>query len=127
MEGSTYYQVISADAERLEIFNHTLAHLEEQHPVLGMFPFSSVKAQVEAEPHRPFLVDVGGGIGRVLKSILQEAPNGFGAEVVLQDRAEVIDVVDRDGIPDVTLMVHDFFTPQPVKSEWQLDHRTLTG
>lgn len=116
MEGSTYYEVISADPERLEMFNMTLSSQANNMPVLGMFPFSSLKSQVEAEPDRPFIVDVGGGRGAPLMTILSEAPNGFGANVLLQDRPDVLASVPQEDIPGVEKMVHDFFTPQPVKN-----------
>ena len=99
------------------MFNQTVAQTNESTPVLGMFPFSSLKNQVEAEPERPFIVDVGGGTGAVLVSIQEEAPAGFGAQLILQDRPDVLDSIPQDSIPNVTKMVHDFFTPQPIKSE----------
>ena len=117
LEDKTYYEVISADAERLEMFNKTLVQMDKVMPVHGMFPFASLKAQVEAEPHRPFIVDVGGGYGKVLMSIQEEAPAGFGAQMVLQDRPDVIDAIQQESIPNMTKMSHDFFTPQPIKSK----------
>lgn len=99
------------------MFNKTLVQMDETMPILGMYPFSSLKNQVEAEPDRPFIVDVGGGLGRVLMSIQKEAPAGFGAKMILQDRPDVLDAIDPESVPHVTKMEHDFFTPQPVKSE----------
>lgn len=119
MEGKTYYEVISADPERFEMFNQTLVQMDAEMPVRGMFPFGSIKEQVQAEPDRPFIVDVGGGMGKVLNSILEEAPQGFGAECVLQDRADVLASIPQESIPGVKKMEHDFFTPQPVKSRCQ--------
>lgn len=117
MEGKTFYEVISADRKRLEMFNETMSEMIDQQPVLGMFPFSSLKSQVEAEPDRAFMVDVGGGVGRALMSVLDEAPGGFGAPVILQDRPDVIDSIPTNSMPGLTKMAHDMFTPQPVKSE----------
>lgn len=116
LEGLSYYQVISHDPTRLEMFNQGLGQVEKSLPILGAFPFSSMKEEVEAEPDRPFIVDVGGGIGRVLMRIQDEAPNGFGAEMILQDRKDVLDSIPDETIPGITKMEHDFFTPQPVKS-----------
>lgn len=93
-----------------------MTHLEANVPTLGMFPFSTMKTQVEAEPNRPFIVDVGGGNGHVLMLIQREAPNGFGAEMVLQDLPHVIDSIDQESISGLTKMVHNFNTPQPIKS-----------
>lgn len=91
--------------------------MNDEMPVLGMFPFASMKGRVEAEPDRAFVVDVGGGYGKPVTSVMQEASNGFGAECILQDRPDVLDDIGQDRIPGVTKMVHDFFKPQPVKSE----------
>ena len=112
----TYYQVISDTPERFEMFNESLAMMDAELPILGMFPFKSLKQQVEAEPDRPFIVDIGGGIGRVLMSIQQEAPAGFGAEIILQDRPDVLASIKQEDIPNITKMEHDFFAPQPVKN-----------
>ncbi|GAB7365133.1 hypothetical protein MBLNU230_g6222t1 [Neophaeotheca triangularis] len=116
LEGKTYYEVISADPERFEAFNQTLVQMDSEMPVRGMFPFDSMKAQVEAEPERPFIVDIGAGMGKVLMSIMEEAPGGFGAECILQDRPDVLAAIPDESIPGVKKMEHDFFTPQPVKN-----------
>lgn len=86
-------------------------------PTLGMYLFSSLKAEVETEPQRPFIVDVGGGKGHVLKLIQEEAPAGFGAEMVLQDLPHMIDAIALESILGITKMAHDFNTPQPSKSQ----------
>lgn len=99
------------------MFNQTLVQMDAQMPVRGMFPFDSLRAQVEAAPERPFIVDVGGGYGKVLMSILEEAPRGFGAKCILQDRPDVLAAIPDESIPGVEKMAHDFFTPQPVQSE----------
>lgn len=57
-------------------------------------------------------------MGKVLMSILEEAPNGFGAECILQDRPDVLaSIPEADLPPCVKKMETDFFTPQPVKSK----------
>ncbi|KAL9088291.1 MAG: hypothetical protein Q9165_006215 [Trypethelium subeluteriae] len=117
LEGLTYYQVISANPDRLEMFNRSLAQVDTELPVLGMYPFASLRAQVEAEPHRPFIVDIGGGVGHVLNSIqAAEAPAGFGASLILQDRPDVLASLAQADIPHITKMEHDFFEPQPVRN-----------
>lgn len=99
------------------MFNKAMSQFEDLVPTLGMYPFSSLKEQVEAEPDRPFIVDVGGSYGKVLMSIQEEAPAGFGAQMILQDRPDVIDEISQESIPNITKMAHDFFTPQPIKSQ----------
>jgi hypothetical protein len=113
MEGHPYYEVISADPDRLTMFNKGLVQMNETMPTLGMFPFKSLKEEVLAEPDRPFIVDIGGGHGGPLKTILQEAEGGWGAQCILQDRPDVLAQVN---LPGVTNMEHDFFTTQPVKN-----------
>lgn len=93
-----------------------MSQFEDMVPTLGMYPLTSLKAQVEAEPDRAFIVDVGGSHGAVLMSIQEEAPAGFGAPMILQDRPPVLDEIPQESIPNITKMAHDFFTPQPVKS-----------
>lgn len=115
-EGSTYYEAINADPKFLNYFNFAMATSEKVTPILGMFPFSSMKEEVEADPSRPFAVDIGGGRGQLLLAIQEEAPNGFGAKMILQDRPSVIDPLTSEDIPNIEKMSYDFFTPQPVKS-----------
>jgi hypothetical protein len=116
LEGLTYYEAISHDADRFNLFNITLSQMEDQHPFLGMFPWGSLQKQIEAEKDRPFVVDIGGGRGQSLLAIQKEAPAGFGAKLILQDRPDVIHSLRPEDIPNIETMVYDFFTPQPVKS-----------
>ncbi|KAE8443020.1 hypothetical protein EG329_002414 [Mollisiaceae sp. DMI_Dod_QoI] len=116
LEGLTYYEAISHNPDRFNMFNMTMGQMEKQVPILGMFPWSSLKAPVEAEPDRPFVVDIGGNRGHCLVAIQQEAPNGFGAKMILQDREDVIGSLKEEDIPGIETMVYDFFTPQPVKN-----------
>src|ERR1700709_748962 len=62
-EGKTYYEVLSAKPETLEMFNRSMMQQESTLPVLGMFPFSSLEKEVVAKAERPFIVDIGGGRG----------------------------------------------------------------
>ncbi|KUJ18488.1 o-methyltransferase-like protein [Mollisia scopiformis] len=116
LEGLTYYEAISHNPDRFNMFNQTMTQMEKQVPILGMFPFSSMQAEVEAEPERPFVVDIGGNRGHCLVAIKSEAPNGFGAKMILQDREDVIGSLTKEDIPGIETMVYDFFTPQPVKN-----------
>ncbi|KAF4626200.1 hypothetical protein G7Y89_g11964 [Cudoniella acicularis] len=116
LEGLTYYEAISHDPERLRMFNMTMMQMEQSIPILGMFPFASLKEEVEAEPERPFVVDIGGGRGQCLIAIQQEAPNGFGSKLILQDRPDVIGSLTPEDIPNIETMSYDFFTSQPVKN-----------
>jgi len=115
-EGKTYYEVLNEDEEQRHIWNSTLQSIEKNMPILGMFPFAALKEQVEKEPDRPFIVDVGGGRGQALLAIQTECPNGFGGKLILQDMPMVIDSLKPEEIPGIEATAHDIFTPQPVKN-----------
>ncbi|RDL38845.1 O-methyltransferase [Venustampulla echinocandica] len=118
MEGLTFYEVLAASPERLEMFNKAMMQQEASLPVLGMFPFSSFKAEVEAEPQRAFVVDIGGGRGQSLLGIRKETSNAFGtgSKMILQDKPHVLDTISQDLIPGIEKMAYDFYTEQPVKN-----------
>jgi hypothetical protein len=116
LEGKEYYEAISSDPKKLHNFNFTMATSENVTPILGMFPWATMKEEVEADPSRAFAVDIGGGRGQLLKAIQKEAPNGFGAKMILQDRPDVLAPLTEEDIPGIEKMPHDFFTPQPIKS-----------
>ncbi|PKS05509.1 hypothetical protein jhhlp_008887, partial [Lomentospora prolificans] len=115
-EGKTYYQVLDIDPEQRNWWNHTLQNMESNFPILDMFPFPSLKEQVEADPERPFIVDVGGGRGQALRAIKDHCGGSFGAKLILQDLPIVLDTLKPEDIPDIEAMPYDIFTPQPVKN-----------
>jgi hypothetical protein len=116
-EGKTFYEVLKDNPAEHEIFNRGMKQQEPFLPTLGMFPFSSIKEQVEAEKGRPFIVDVGGGRGHMLQIIGKDTNGGYGAKLILQDRPEVIASVSDEELPGIDKMSYDFFTPQPIKSK----------
>ncbi|KAK1831492.1 Demethylsterigmatocystin 6-O-methyltransferase [Podospora conica] len=64
------------------------------------------------------VVDVGGGLGQLLKDVLAEVPGVEPARCVLQDRKEVIEQAAEKADPaleGVVMMEHDFHEEQPVK------------
>lgn len=116
-EGRSYYEVLNDDVEQRNIWNVALQSAEKNFPIRGMFPFESLKEQVEKEPERAFVVDIGGGRGQALLAIQKDCPGGFGGKMILQDLPIVIDSLKPEEIPNIEATVHDLFTPQPVKSE----------
>ncbi|KAK3346374.1 O-methyltransferase-domain-containing protein [Lasiosphaeria hispida] len=71
-----------------------------------------------ARKEGPLVVDVGGGLGQLLKDVVTAVPAVTPDRCVLQDREEVIDEARRVGdevIREVVMMDHDFHTEQPVK------------
>lgn len=117
-EGKTFYEVVAETPERLNMFNKAMMQQEASLPISGMFPFTSLKEQVEGEPERAFVVDIGGGRGQCLLVIQKETSNGFGtrSKMILQDRPVVLDTIPQEMIPDIEKMEYDYYTPQPVKS-----------
>lgn len=87
----------------------------------GFYPVAErIGQRLNSEP--PLLVDVGGGLGHDLLELRTKHPELSG-RLILQDQADVIKQV---GNPEkgIELIVHDFFTPQPVKGRPQIN-RTL--
>ncbi|KAK3685849.1 S-adenosyl-L-methionine-dependent methyltransferase [Podospora appendiculata] len=116
-EGKTYYEVIDEDPDQRQVWNHVLQSLEKNMPIAGMFPFESLKAQVEKEPERAFMADIGGGKGQALLKLQESIPGVFGGKLILQDLPLVINTLAPEDIPDIEKMAYDTFTPQPVKSK----------
>lgn len=78
----------------------------------------AAKGPAAGEQSPPLLVDVGGGLGQMLKTILTALPSIPPARLVLQDREEVIEEARRIADPvlqGVVHMPHDFHQPQPVQ------------
>ncbi|KAI0172761.1 O-methyltransferase [Hypoxylon sp. FL1284] len=116
-EGQTYYDVIEADTATADAWHKGMVLVERTQPVTGMFPFRAARPAVSADPHRAFVVDVGGGRGNALVAIMRECGgDGFGAELVLQDLPEVVEGRDPVKIEGVRVMPHNFFDVQPVKN-----------
>lgn len=93
--------------------------MEANMPILGMFPFATLKDQVEKEPERPFIVDVGGGKGQAMLAIETECPKFFGGNVILEDLPIVIDSLKSEDLPGIEPTVHDIFTLQPNISKFR--------
>lgn len=86
-------------------------------PIKGMFPFQTMKSAVEAEPGRTFVVDVGGGRGTALISIMEECGGTYDSKMVLQDMHHVLEGADPVRVNGIENMPANFFDPQPVKSK----------
>ncbi|RYP42280.1 hypothetical protein DL767_000444 [Monosporascus sp. MG133] len=115
-EGMTYYEAIEEDPVMSDAWHKGMVMIETTQPISGMFPFRSMKAAVEAEPQRAFVVDVGGGRGNALVSIMKECGGSYGAKMILQDMAEVLEGKDPVRIDGIENMPHNFYDAQPVKN-----------
>jgi len=100
-EGKAFYEVLTANPEQHLIFNKAMKQQEPFLPTLGMFPFESLKDEVEKEQDRPFIVDVGSGRGHMLSIIREETSGGYGARMILQDLPAVLDSVSPEDIPEI--------------------------
>lgn len=117
--GKSYYELLEMDPdpERRELWNANMVAVDELMPVTGMFPFASLKEEVEQDPDRPFLVDIGAGRGQSCIAIRNDIGDAFNARYILQDLPGVINTMDPRDYPGFELMTYDAFTPQPVKSK----------
>ena len=78
---------------------------------LAKYPFPERLASDDAEEIT--LVDCGGGRGQVLRELNAIFPS-WHAKKLLQDRAEVLDLVKAEKNRGFDVMVHSFWEPQPV-------------
>ncbi|KAF4506646.1 hypothetical protein G6O67_006710 [Ophiocordyceps sinensis] len=113
-ESTVFYDVISMDPARRMMWNLTIQITGELVPILGMFPFERLEAQVKREPQRPFVVEIGGGRGQALLAIREHCCGSFGGKMLLQDLPIVIESLKPDEIPGIEPMSYNMFTPQPV-------------
>jgi hypothetical protein len=70
------------------------------------------------------VVDVGGGLGQLVKDVLRDVEGVRPGQCVLQDRREVIEEARRGEVLEgVVMMEHDFHGEQLVKGECGLHER----
>ncbi|KAF7550142.1 hypothetical protein G7Z17_g5913 [Cylindrodendrum hubeiense] len=118
--GKSYYELldIDPDPERRELWNTNMVMADQLMPVVGMFPFASLKKEVEQDPDRPFLVDIGAGRGQSCFAIRNDINGAFEGKFILQDLPSVINSMKAEDYPGFELMTYDAFTPQPVKNAY---------
>ncbi|KAK4038547.1 Demethylsterigmatocystin 6-O-methyltransferase [Parachaetomium inaequale] len=93
-------------------------------PVTGegaLYDLSWVGEEAEKmEEGRAVVVDVGGGLGQLVREVVRDVEGVRGGQCVLQDRGEVIEEARgvarvEGGLEGVVMMEHDFHEEQPVK------------
>ncbi|KAL4788957.1 O-methyltransferase-domain-containing protein [Aspergillus venezuelensis] len=82
-------------------------------PWTKIYDTSSLLKGADLDNGAPFVVDVGGNTGIDISRVLAKHPNLPAGSLVLQDLPEIIAKAQVD--QKVTTMVHDFFTPQPIR------------
>lgn len=97
--------------ENLAYFNEFMA--SRRQPELSWLTVYPLTEQAkDCDPSRPVYVNIGGGIGHQCAEFKEKFPNLPG-RVILQDMPHSI--AKALPTPGVENMVHDFFTPQPIK------------
>ncbi len=112
---SSTFQLMEKDPVKMQEFQSNLGASAHLHPWVGFYDFSKLATQEEG---RIVFVDVGGGHGHAISSILQAHPDIKPGQCVLQDSEAVIDFAQKGNkdLPfEVEKQVHDFFSPNPVK------------
>jgi len=100
-------------------FARGMKFMEIQAPATGLYDFTWLVEKAEREKtERKVFVDVGGGRGQAIMAIHDKFPGIPLDRCVLQDRAEVIKVVEAAGdekIKEVQKVAIDFLVSQPVQ------------
>lgn len=128
--GQAYFDYIASDPDLKACFHGSMTLFNKYiaKAWTAIYPIDQLLS--EAKHDRPIFVDVGGGKGHDAKIFLCALPTAFAGSAVVQDRAEVVKLIDdpdllQEGAP-VRVMAHDFFSPQPVKgARVYLMHRIL--
>ena len=99
-------------------FNSFMTAFRASRPVwTALFPVKDVFCKdIQMQPQNTMMVDVGGGWGHDLVAFREACPEAEG-KLILQEQLNVIEELkasDRD-TTGFEIMVHDFFTAQPVK------------
>jgi uncharacterized small protein (DUF1192 family) len=117
-DGTPVWAIMSQNPERFQTFQTGMARIDLAIPTVGHFNFSELRnSPEEKEKGIAELVDVGGGSGAVLQTILKTHPDLDPGSCVLQDRAEVIELSHKVALlpAEVKRQEHEFMTEQPVK------------
>lgn len=88
--------------------------MANQAGLLDIYPLENLTGLAGDDGETALLVDVGGNVGHDINKLLSKCPI-LAPRLVLQDRDNVVRLAKCP--PDVTVMAHDFFTPQPVKGQ----------
>ncbi|KAK0668358.1 O-methyltransferase-domain-containing protein [Cercophora samala] len=93
-------------------------------PITGqgaLYDVSWVGSKKSTDGNTVKVVDVGGGMGHLVKELLENIEGLKAEECVLQDRPDVIEAVEKTsdpGLKGVRAMSYDFHERQPVRGAW---------
>ncbi|KIW38277.1 uncharacterized protein PV06_09257 [Exophiala oligosperma] len=118
-DGVPVWQIMAQYPDRLKAFQLGFMSQEDSVPVIGFYDFAGLY-DAENDGDRVTLVDLGGGQGQSIAQMLKAFPSLKPDRMVLQDLPEPIAQAEESAgtssLPKgVKAMVHDFWTPQPVK------------
>ncbi|KAI1613983.1 S-adenosyl-L-methionine-dependent methyltransferase [Exophiala viscosa] len=115
-DGLPVWAVMAQFPERFKTFQLGLMAQEDSAPITGFYDFSALY-NPDTDGDRTTLIDLGGGQGQSIIEILSNFPSLRADKFILQDLPEPIaHVKETKSLPEgVTAMVHDFWTPQPIK------------
>jgi hypothetical protein len=115
-DGRPVWAIMAQFPDRLKAFQLGLMSQEDSVPIIGFFDFSTLYDPAH-DGDRATLVDLGGGQGQSIAQILHTYSTLRPDRMVLQDLPEPIEQAQAaKTLPEgVVAMVHDFWTPQPVR------------
>ena len=113
--GSISWKLFEKEPARGEIFNSFMTeNVDLPTSWLDFYPFET-RLGHNLDPDGVLFVDIGGGYGHVLQDFKAKYPHLPG-RLIVQDLSGAISKVEaslkKEGIEP---MIHDFFTPQPIK------------
>lgn len=117
-EGKTYYEIRNLDPTKSSLWNVAVQRFSDHPPYTGIFPFKKYEAEIEKEPERPFVVDIGGGRGQALLAIKRHLKSSVGGRFIFQDLPAVLESFALDDLDSIGPMPYSSFTPQPIRSSY---------
>lgn len=120
--GLTTWEIMSKDPDKIKTFQIGLTTGDAMVPVVGYYDFNQLALtdeEIQQDPERVSLVDIGGGVGNVVQRILQASPKLNPSNIVLEDLESILELSEKEkSAPEgVRKVVHDFWTPQPIKGK----------
>lgn len=117
--GSTAWEIINKDKNRMTSFMLAMGAAEDIVPALGTYDLGWAVEEAAKSEDRALVVDVGGGKGQALKAILRDTPGLPRHRCVLEDLPEIIEE-NKQNDPDlagIQMVGMDFHSDQPVKGQ----------
>ena len=110
----TFFESQIGNAYTANVFNNLMVGFSKTRPsAFAVYPVAE-RLLPGARNDRPLIVDVDGSIGHDMELVKREFPLVQG-ELLVQDQHCVLDSATMPN--GVGAMVHDFFTPQPVRGQ----------